>query len=175
MSETLGGTRINLKEGERIIWRGRPVQGFLFSRATLLWTALGVVLVLLALALLMQGEAGAAALALPLLAFGLYLIVGHPLLDRKQRAGVEYAITSQRALIAHGAKVKAWPILAQSRITLRKGATDQVGFAVDRQLGVQQGSSLRLVAFRNLADGSEPYALLQDLKARAIALAAQAQ
>ena len=175
MSETLGGIPIRLKDGEHIVWRGRPVQGFLFSRAILAWAALGVGLVLLALALLTQGEAGAAALALPLLAFGLYLVVGHPLLDRKQRAGMEYAITSQRALIANGAKVKAWPILAQSRISLRKGATDRVGFAVDRQLGVQQGSSRRRVVFRNLADGSEPFALLQDLKARAIALAAQAQ
>lgn len=175
MRETLGGIPIRLKQGEHIVWRGRPVQGFLFSRAILLWTALGVVLVLLALALLMQGEAGAAALALPLLAFGLYLIVGHPLLDRKQRAGLEYAITTQRALIASGSRVKAWPILAQSRITLRKGATDRVGFAVYRQLGVQQGSSRRLVAFRDLADGTKPHALLQQLKARAIALDDQAQ
>jgi len=175
MSKTLNGTKLTLKDGERIIWRGRPVQGFLFSRAALLWAALGVVLVLLGLGLMMQGEMGAAALALPLLAFGLYLVVGQPLLDRKQRANVEYAITTNRALIASGGRVMAWPILAKSRITLRKGSTDQVGFAVDRQLGVQQGSSLRRIAFRDLADGAEPYALLQDLQARAIALGAQAK
>ncbi len=167
MTQSLGGIPLKLKEEERILWEGRPVQGFLFTRSKLIWAGLGVVLALVGLWAILAGGFAGAMLGLPLLLAGLYLGAAHWFVDRNHRADTWYAISTSRAMIANRGRVLAYTIQAKSPISLKRGATDRLRFAITRQLGVQNGSSRRWVGFADLADGREAYELLLELKERA--------
>ena len=169
---TFGGTDITLKDGETIIWQGRPAQGIIRNPISI---GFGLVLLALGLWLTLGGYgplAGAGAmLGLPVVGIGLFLAYFHPKIEKNRRADTYYGLTNRRALLAYGRRRRtlAYPILAKSRIQLKKGRYDIVFFAVDRQLGVQQGSSRRRVGFGHLQDGNEVYNLMLDIQKQRIA------
>ena len=95
-----------LLPGERILWSGRPKQGFLF-----VWSDLFTI----PFALIWTGFAVSASLRasfsdnpldylffVPFYAVGFYMVFGRLLLDAYLRARTFYAVTDQRALIWRG-------------------------------------------------------------------------
>ena len=160
---TIGGKPVTLKEGEKIIWQGRPVQGVLRNPVHIGW---GLALLALGLWLTFGTRAGAL-LGLPLALAGGYFAFFHTIVEKNRRAGMYYALTNKRAILAYSLRVLAYPISSGSRITLKKGRYDTVFFAVDRQIGVQQGSSRRKVGFGHLENGDEVYNLLKKLQQEA--------
>ncbi len=164
----IGGKPVTLKDGEEIIWQGRPVQGIIRNPVHIGW---GLALLALGLWLTIGGvgpvSGAGAMLGLPLVLAGGYLLFFHAKVERNRRADMYYALTTQRAVLAYGRRVLGYQILPGSRITLKKGRYDVVYFAVDRQLGVQNGSSLRRVGFGHLENGDEVYALLLDIQKNA--------
>lgn len=164
----IGGKPVNLKDGEEIIWRGRPVQGIIRNPVHIGW---GLAFLALGFWLAIGGFGpvlGAGAmLGLPLALAGGYLVFFHAKVERNRRADMYYALTTQRAILAYGRRALGYPVLPSFRITLKKGRYDVVFFAVDRQLGVQSGSSLRRVGFGHLENGDEVYALLLDIQKNA--------
>lgn len=164
-----GGRPITLKDGESIIWRGRPVQGVLRNPVHI---GFGVALLALGLWLAIGGygplAAAGAMLGLPFAGIGAYLAYFHANVEKNRRAGTYYGLTNRRALLAYGTRVLAYPILPTSRVELKKrGRFDVVFFAVERQLGVQQGSSRRRVGFGHLEDGTEVYNLMLGIRDKA--------
>jgi len=158
----IGDKPVSLNEDEMIIWQGRPVQGVLRNPAHIGW---GLALLVLGFWLII-GRVGSLAvvgalLGLSLMLAGGYLIYFHAIVEKNRRASTYYALTNQRAILAYSLRVLAYPILPQSRFTLKKGRFDTVLFAVNSQTGVQQGSSLRGVGFGHLDSGDEVYALTQ--------------
>jgi len=162
---TFANMPITLKEGERIVWQAQPAQGIIRNPVHM---AVGGALLALGLWLAFGGYgplAGPGAmLGLPLIIIGGYLTYFHANIEAKRRAGTYYGLTTQRALLAYSIRVLAYPILPKSRIQLKKGRYDILFFAVDRQLGVQQGSYLQRVGFGHLENGEEPYKLMLDIQ-----------
>lgn len=161
----IGDKPVSLNDDEKIIWQGRPVQGILRNPAHIGW---GLALLGLGLWLIM-GRVGplaviGAILGLSLMLAGGYLIYFHAIVEKNRRASTYYALTNQRVVLAYSLRVLAYPILPQSRFTLKKGRFDTVLFAVDSQLGAQQGASLRGVGFGHLESGDEVYALMQEIQ-----------
>ena len=166
---TIGGTPVTLKDGEKIIWQGRPVQGIIRNPVHIGW---GLALLALGLWLAVGGygplSGAGAMLGLPLIIAGVYLAYFNAIVEKNRRAGTYYALTNQRAVLAYGRRVLGYTILPESRVTLKKGRYDVVHFAVDRQLGVQSGSGLRRVGFGHLENGQEVFDMLQKIKEAAI-------
>ncbi len=165
---TIGGTPVKLRDGEEIIWQGRPVQGILRNPVHIGW---GLVLLALGLWLAIGGfgpvSGAGAMLGLLFVLAGGYLVFFHAKVEKNRRADMHYAVTTQRAILAYGGRALGYPILPSFHITLKKGRYDVVYFAVERQLGVQSGSSLRRVGFGHLESGDEVYALLLDIQKKA--------
>ncbi len=162
----IGETSVVLKPGDEILWQGRPEQGVLITRGRLIFTAIGLTLIVLGLWLMLTVRMSGPILGLPLLLYGLYMGVWQWISDKKRRAKTYYAITTTRALIVYHPRAMAYQILPKSPIKLIKGKYDRVLFASERVIGVQLGSHRRWVAFRDLADGQEPYDILKQIQAR---------
>jgi len=139
-----------LSPDERLLWQGRPAKGF-WQRAApgpreMALTAVGTVIVALALALGQQGwagyRAGDAGAGIVLggagigVALGLGWIVLPVLAQALRRRGTRYALTNRRALIETdfmGRGLAAWPIGEHSPIWRSRGrATASVWFALYR-------------------------------------------
>lgn len=99
-----------LDPGERVLWSGRPAQGFIFTAkdfftipAGLLFTVVGVLMATgwhFELSPTQKTWPLVVALfAIPHIAIGLYVLAGRHFLDRAYRAGLHYAITDSRVLI----------------------------------------------------------------------------
>ena len=165
---TIGGKPVTLKDGEEIIWQGRPAQGIIRNPVHI---GFGLALLALGLWLMLGGygplATGGAMLGLPIVAIGAYLAYFHAIVEKNRRAGTYYALTNQRAVLAYGLRVLGYPILPGSGITLKKSRYDVVHFAVERQPGVQNGSSRRRVGFGHLENGQEVFDLLMKIKERA--------
>ena len=103
---TVDAFRDTLLPGERILWRGRPGQGILFSQHDVLLIPFSLMWGGFAVFWEYQVTArGAAPLffqlwGLPFVCIGLFMIFGRFLLDAYVRAHMDYAITDRRVLIA---------------------------------------------------------------------------
>ena len=161
----IGGKPVTLRDGETIIWQGRPVQGILRNPVHI---GIGAALLPLGLWLTVGGygplAAAGAMLGLPFVGIGAYLAYFNAIVEKNRRAATYYALTNQRAILAYSLRVLAYPILPKSRIQLKKGRYDIVFFALERQLGVQQGSSRRRVGFGHLENGDEVYGLMKSIQ-----------
>ncbi len=148
----LGGKPITLKAGEQLLWTGQPKQGVLRNPLHIAFGlgALGTGL------WLGFGLAGAMAVAL-----GLYLMFGHAIVEKNRRANMYYAITTQRALLAYGLRVLAYPVLPTSEIRLKKGRYDTVFLDVP-PLGAHTGP--RRIGFGHLENGQEMFDMLTKVK-----------
>ena len=158
MQPTLGGKPLTLREGEQIIWQGRPVQGIIRNPAHIASGALLAGLGLWALG------GGFGLTPLLLLAIGAYLMLGHAVVEKNRRAGTYYALTNQRALLAYGIRVLAYPILPRSDIRLKKGRYDTVLLDTDHQIGKQPGANRQTIGFGHLENGEELYKLMRSIQ-----------
>lgn len=91
-----------LQPGERLLWEGGPDPGVVFARQdlfvvpfSLLWGTFAAVWEASAVA---AGTVGSAVFGAPLVALGLYLVVGRFLYKRHDRRRTRYAVTDQRAV-----------------------------------------------------------------------------
>lgn len=158
----IGSKPVQLNDDETIIWQGRPVQGAIRNPAHIGWG-----LALMAGGLwLTTGGAGplsGIAIGLPLIFFGGYLAYFHAIVEKNRRASAYYVLTNQRALLAYSLRVLAYPILAKSKITIKKGRFDTVLFTTDHQTGARPHG----LGFGHLENGEDVYNLLQGLQKNA--------
>ena len=113
-----------LGDGERLLWTGRPRQGFFLRSAdgfaipfSLLWTGFAVGWMLLAV----KASNGLWLVGIPLLLIGAYMMVGRFFVDAWQRARTWYGLTNQRVLILSlyvRRNIKSLNLRALSAITL---------------------------------------------------------
>jgi hypothetical protein len=113
-----------LDDGEKLLWTGRPRQGFFLRAAdgfaipfSIFWTGFAVVWMVLAV----KAKNGLFLVGVPLLLIGAYMMVGRFFVDAWQRARTWYGLTNQRVLILSvfvRRNVKSLNLRALSAITL---------------------------------------------------------
>jgi hypothetical protein len=122
--------RRELGPSERLLWCGRPRQGFALRAAdallipfSIMWGGFAIFWEATAIA------AGAplffALWGIPFVLVGLYIMVGRFWVDARQRAATVYAVTSERVVIVSGAlsrRVKSLSIDSLSDVTLTERA-----------------------------------------------------
>ncbi len=161
----IGGKPVQLNDGEKIIWKGQPVQGVLRNPAHIIS---GVVLLALGIWLIFGGDAmrynTSTIFGLLLALAGGYVAYFHAIVEKNRRADTFYAITNQRAIFAYSLRVLAYPISPNSRIELKNGRYDTVIIAANRQIGASQSTIPRSFGFGHLENGQEVYDLMIDIK-----------
>lgn len=173
----------HLQAGERLLWRGRPAQGWRLrfgtqaglGREELLCLLVGVAFV--ATGIQVAGRvaaAGEVALALAVALAGLALIVGPHWADRRRRARRDYALTDRRALILTGADLVAQPLAQAGPVARLPG--DPGGVLVAVRARPQTASALLLgrrrhpgdvVSFELIADADRVLTLVRQYAGRA--------
>jgi hypothetical protein len=121
-----------LDSDERLLWTGRPRQGFFVRAAdafaipfSVFWTGFAVIWMVLAL----KANNGFAVIGVPLLLIGLYMMVGRFFVDSWQRARTWYGITNHRVLIVSlffRRNVKSLNLRTLSAVTMTERA-DGIG------------------------------------------------
>ena len=111
-----------LLAGERILWSGRPAQGFLLTSRdaalipmSLLWGGFAVFWETMVVT--QQKTPGFFALwGIPFVLIGLYFIVGRFLLDAWIRSGMLYAVTDKRILISRSGPFAKFTAVSLDRL-----------------------------------------------------------
>lgn len=113
-----------LGSGEKLLWTGRPRQGFFLRTAdafaipfSIFWTGFAVLWMVLAV----KANNGFSVVGVPLLAIGVYMMLGRFFVDSWQRARTWYGVTDQRVLIVSlfaRRNVKSLNLRALSAVTL---------------------------------------------------------
>ncbi len=160
-----------LEPGERILWQGRPRADLHFGGIEMVAVGAFAAVVLaaaLGVAWLMAANGGSfwpAALVGLLLSGGIF--VAWPLLDRRERASSQYALTNRRALIRKGGTnrgLESWPIPAPEKLRLRAGTPGTVVFGIRRAfVGGGKPTAGTDVGFSRIDDAEQVFALMQRL------------
>jgi len=163
----LGGKPVQLNDDEMIIWQGRPVQGIIRNPVHIGW---GIVFLALGVWFIMSGVgpvSGAVFGVSALLVAG-YLVYFLAIVEKIRRASAYYILTNQRAILAYSLRVLAYPILADTRFTLKKGRYDTLLFATDQPAGAPRSHGLRGFGFGHLENGNDVYNLMLGLQKKLI-------
>jgi hypothetical protein len=125
--ETESVIRLQLASEERLLWNGRPPQGFVFRGVdafmipfSLLW---GGFALFWEYSVISTDKASLFFMlwGIPFVAIGLHFIFGRFLVDAKQRANTSYGVTNQRVIIVSGIlskKIKSLNLRSLSDLSL---------------------------------------------------------
>lgn len=162
--------RSDLREGEKLLWTGRPVQGLRLQPQDLLMIPFSVVwagFVVFWNVTVWTSDAPwfFRLFGVPFLLVGLYLLVGRFFFSAYRRARMFYAVTDQRVLFADftfGVVTRSLPLTPETPITRRRGAgpdaRDDFVFGNPevvrtRRGGVRRRRAVNSYRFDGVADG----------------------
>lgn len=158
-----------LDPGERIVWQGRPDQGFhvdageipaalfalLFSGFAVFWMT-------------KVATAGGAFWMFGLIHFSVGIGIFWKSLfgPTRRRRRTWYTLTDRRAFIAtksarNGKELKSYPITANTRLAMRDGRPATIHFARERRQGSKGRSYTVPIGFERVADGQKVLAFLR--------------
>lgn len=160
-----------LREGESILWQGRPDSMVFWSLGNIFTTLFGLAFAGFAFAWMrLAYAAGADFWMFGLVHFtaGALLALGPPIWSAWRRRHTWYTLTDRRAFIAtdiptQGRKLKAYPIDEQSFITFEPGPPDTVYFDAEYE-STKNGSRRIPIGFERIRDGARVNDLLLDVQ-----------
>ncbi len=160
-----------ISEGESLLWTGRPGQGLRYSKGGQTLSIFGVFFTIFAfygLSTTLHREDGGTFLLIDimLVAGGLYLLVGHWLLDAYQRTRSRYALTDRRALIYSGLfnpQAHSYPLSGGSPIEIAGDGPYVVSFARETRRNDNFSTYKQEVAFRFIEDGPAVFDMMQSV------------
>ena len=164
-----------LLEGEQLLWQGAPAIGPRPTKVGIVVSIIGLLLMYLfgklALRSVMSGLDNTGiyiigVFAAAMFVLGLWMALGHWLLDIRKRYATRYALTNQRAFVASalgGRKMLTFALDAEYRPLLVKGLMDSVTFGEEDWFNSDGDKTKRAIAFEYLKGGDEVYAHLTKL------------
>ena len=146
--------KIPLREGEQLLWQGRPPGGIIFRTYDLffvpfsiVWTGFAIfwtLIVYLELALSVISDGKIEPATIPSLIIGPFFVVvglsftvGRFLIDGMRRARTRYAITNKRAIIRrgkHGEEIDSLPITRSLKVKMRGRSVGDILLGEDSPL-----------------------------------------
>ena len=161
-----------LLEGEKLLWQGAPSTGPRPTKVGVVVSVIGLLLMyyfgilaqrVLSLGFDSSGFYIIGGFAVAMFLLGLWMAVGHWLLDMRKRHATRYALTNQRAFVANALgqrKMLTFALVAEYRPLLIKGLRDNVTFGEEDWFNKDGDKTKRAIAFEYLKDGAEVYAHL---------------
>ncbi len=115
-----------LDPGERLLWSGRPRQGILLRPADLVRVPFSLLVLGAAIVWEMRaiGRHAPWALGVPMILFGVYVVVGRLIVDALSRARTAYALGDRHAVIVSGLfrrRVRSVDLAAVRGVEVRPG------------------------------------------------------
>ena len=180
-----------LEDGETILWQGQPVPGIVWRDVISPMGLFGAVFTAFALfwmamaAAIIGGDAGFPftlfpLFGLPFLAVGLYMMLGHVIVDGYVRSATHYTLTDRTAFIATDAfgkrSLKSYPIREMPFLELEDGMPGSVMFWEEelrraRRSPARPGARVRhatatrnSVGFRRIDAAREVYRMLREAR-----------
>ena len=173
-----------LEPGERLLWQGRPCGRLRIRWRDLPLIVVGAVIVVLAVMLGAEAAAGLRAseematrmliLALVVAGFGLWCVIGPPIMDMLRRRGTSYALTDRRALVETdfmGRGLAAWPITEDSPLWLEPGNPPTACFGMLRprprlsdRLRGKLATRVRAAGFERVPEAERVLALMRGIQ-----------
>lgn len=170
--ETEARVRTELVSGEQLLWSGRPRRGLRLRKVDALLIPFSLIWCgVLGLAGADAAEAGAGWYLLaftPLVLIGLYLLVGHVVLDAWRRERTVYGLTDCRALIAGGLlrrRVTSFPLATVPFVHLRAGPDGRGTISFGAAEGWSIGGKDVASAFVMVDDARRVHALIHQIRA----------
>lgn len=169
-----------LSSGEKVLWEGRPVPGFKFSKYAIGKSAVGAIFFLFAIFWMVMAfgiTSGGPTpswgffplFGLPFALVGAYLTFGHFFWDKWKRDKSNYALSDRRAFIAtdlFGKSLKSYPIDRDTVLTFEPGSPPSVYFA-EKTKRTKNGSYTIPIGFERIDEGEAVYRLLLAMQERA--------
>jgi hypothetical protein len=113
-----------LEDGERLLWRGAPIQGVVVTLSDIPRTLFAIVWCTITASVMEAGIAGALQdgfdlgdvpillFFLPFVIVGAYALIGQFFVDTRSRRISSYALTTRHAVVKCGAKIDTFPLYA---------------------------------------------------------------
>ena len=173
-TRTVPGWEGILDPDERIVWQGRPDQGFHVDGGDLFGAGFAVVFAGFALFwMTMAARMGGAFWMFGLIHFsvGVGLVFKTILGPTLQRRQTWYTLTDRRAFIAtdsarKGRQLQSYPIDPDIRISFYEGPPDTLHFARETRQTDKGRSYTVPLGFERIADGQKVFALLRQVQRR---------
>ena len=158
-----------LDPGERIVWQGRPDQGFNIAASDIGSAVFALFFTGFAVFWMSRAaEMGGAFWMFGLIHFsvGLGLVWKSVFGPTRRRRRTWYTLTDRRAFIATdtaktGRALKSYPITPETRITYKDGPPATIHFARERHKTSKGRSYISRIGFERIADGQNVLALLR--------------
>ena len=159
---------------EKILWSGRPKQGFFLTGGDILVSLFG--LIFLGVGSLMEYSAIQSfdiflmIFSLPFLLFGLYMVLGSIIYKNYQKKRTYYAVTNQRVLVlinSFSKKVES-KLISQIPVlnkTVKKNGSGTIQFDNTGYMGTGRNSyRIEALSFDNIMDVDTVYRMISDLR-----------
>lgn len=164
-----------LDDGERILWQGRPDQGFYMDLVKLPVALFGFAFAAFALFwMVMAGQAGGGFWMFGLIHFsvGLGLAFSAVAWGTLKRRGTWYTLTDRRAFIAtdlpfKGKRLDSYAITPGTRLSLRAGDPGSVFFSREERRGDRGRRYTVDIGFERIAGAERAYEILREIQRRA--------
>lgn len=161
-----------LDSGEKIIWRGRPVEGIHISPSSLATTGFGIIFAGFALFWMIGAyQAGGNFWMSGLLHFfvGLGIAFGSHVWAWHSLRNSWYTLTNRRGIIATdriflGRRLNFYPIDSETQLEYKTGSPASLFFAKELKRGQKGGRYTVNVGFKRIADGDEVYRLIRNIQ-----------
>lgn len=163
-----------LDPGERMLWTGRPIQGWTLSKIDIFLIPFSAIWALGALGGVAAALAEAPLASLPVLllflAIAFYIMVGRFMQDARRRARTRYAITDRRALILRGrSSLQSKGLGRDMAVDLTAGPRSTIAFGEQPFFfgyarGFDPFGMLKDFTFFRIEDGERVYRLIRQIQ-----------
>lgn len=167
-----------LFEGEKLLWQGAPSIAPRPTKVSVVVTIIGLIFMyyfgMLAQRILFSDPDNSGVLVIGIFAaamftLGLWMALGHWILDIQKRKAIRYALTNQRAFVASSLgkrKMLSYTLKPDYRPLLIKGLMDNVTFGEEDWFDSKGNKTKRSIAFEFLKEGQQVFDMLTEISAR---------
>ncbi|HHC30075.1 MAG TPA: hypothetical protein ENK80_05890, partial [Rhodobacterales bacterium] len=163
-----------LREGEKVLWQGKPDPGFYVDPSRRNAFGMGVLFAIIGFAMLLaagaNGEPGGVLFSLAFTGFGLYHALSQSWWQTRKRRHTFYSLTNQRAILGialpgHERTLKTFEITPDGDFELRDGNPGSIIFAFeDEGLKINERTQYFAAGFLRIDEARKVWEMIHALQ-----------